>query len=103
FHSLLPIFADPRYIRVDGKPIFLIFQPSQLPDSAATLALWRAMAVEAGLGGLHIGGMAFSHDWDPVAHGFDVRLTQPVFLTARYRHPLTWAKNKLRSWRGLPR
>jgi lipopolysaccharide biosynthesis protein len=27
FRALLPAFKDPRYIRVDGKPVFLIFQP----------------------------------------------------------------------------
>ncbi len=104
FQALLPAFADPRYIRVDSKPVFLIFQPDELPDAVDTLALWRAMAAEAGLGGLHIVGMAFSHDWDPVAHGFDARATQPDFFSQKpsRRQPLRWAKMKLQIWRGLP-
>ena len=77
FQTLLPAFKDPRYIRVDDKPVFLIFQPFDLPDAAATLALWRAMAADAGLSGLHIGGMSLSHHWSPRAHGFDVRVAQP--------------------------
>jgi hypothetical protein len=105
FRALLPAFTDQRYIRMDGKPVFLIFQPNELPDAAATLAFWRAMATDAGLGGIHIAGMAFSHDWDPAAHGFDARIAQPRWLDTRWisrRHPLRWAKNKLRIWRGLP-
>ena len=105
FRALLPAFTDQRYIRMDGKPVFLIFQPNELPDAAATLAFWRAMATDAGLGGLHIAGMAFSHDWNPAAHGFDARITQPAWPDTRWisrRQPLRWAQNKLRIWRGLP-
>jgi hypothetical protein len=105
FRALLPAFTDQRYIRIDGKPVFLIFQPDELPDAAATLALWRAMATDAGLGGLHIAGMAFSHDWNPAAHGFDARITQPGWRDAQpvyRRQPLRWARYKLRIWRGLP-
>jgi lipopolysaccharide biosynthesis protein len=105
FRALLPAFADPRYIRVEGKPLFLIFQPSELPDAAATFALWRDMAAASGLGGLHIGGMAFSHDWNPMAHGFDARIVQPSWPGRRWasrRQPFRWAQNKLWIWRGLP-
>jgi lipopolysaccharide biosynthesis protein len=103
FQALLPAFADPRYIRMDGKPVFVIYQARTLPDAAATLALWRAMAAEAGLGGLHIVGMTFSQDWNPTDHGFDARVFHPGF----YRRVSRWqllrrAQNKFRSWRGLP-
>ena len=105
FRALLPAFKDPRYIRVDGKPVFLIFRPDLLPDAPAALALWRAMAVDAGLTGLHIAGMAFFHEWNPAAHGFDARVVQPAWPDTRWisrRQPLRWAQNKLRIWRGRP-
>ena len=105
FRTLLPAFKDPRYIRVDGKPVFLIFQPFDLPDAAATLALWRAMAADAGLSGLHIGGMSLSHHWSPTAHGFDVRVAQPGWPSRQWissRHPLRWARRRFEIWRGLP-
>src|SRR5438874_293068 len=31
FHSLLEAFHDPRYIRVRGKPLFVVFNPKELP------------------------------------------------------------------------
>jgi lipopolysaccharide biosynthesis protein len=105
FRALLPAFADPRYIRVEGKPIFLIHRPINLPDPAATLALWRAMAVDAGLGGLHIAGMAFPHHPNPTAHGFDARLPLATWPDPQWisrRDPLRWARRKIRTWRGLP-
>ena len=50
FEALLPAFKDPRYIRVDGKPLFMIFQPVDL--SADVIAFWQQLALAAGLPGI---------------------------------------------------
>ena len=55
FNALLPAFIDPRYMQVDGRPIFLVFQPSDLTPRA--VELWRAMAHSAGLAGLYLVGV----------------------------------------------
>jgi len=54
FRALLPAFRDPRYIRVNGRPLFLVYRISRLPDPSATLARWRSLAREAGLPGLYV-------------------------------------------------
>jgi lipopolysaccharide biosynthesis protein len=51
---LVNAFQDPRYIRVDGKPLFLIYRAADLPDAPRTIALWRNEAVKAGLPGLFL-------------------------------------------------
>jgi hypothetical protein len=33
FYAVLPAFKDKRYIRVDGKPLFVVFDPYGLPDA----------------------------------------------------------------------
>lgn len=56
FKCLLTAFEDPRYLRVDGKPLFYIFRPEQLPEPQAFARRWREMARAAGLGGIYIVG-----------------------------------------------
>jgi lipopolysaccharide biosynthesis protein len=45
---------DPRYVRVAGKPLLVVYRPDALPDAKATLERWRARARQEGLGELHI-------------------------------------------------
>lgn len=52
FESLLPAFKDKRYIKVDGKPFFYIFDPVKLPISY--IEWFRKWIVEAGLPGIFI-------------------------------------------------
>ena len=47
FNVLLPAFRDPRYLRVDSRPIFFVFQPANL--DAAWVELWQRLARNAGL------------------------------------------------------
>jgi lipopolysaccharide biosynthesis protein len=42
--------ADERYIRVDGKPLLMIYRASILPDAAATAETWREVAMRQGVG-----------------------------------------------------
>jgi hypothetical protein len=42
-------FSDPRYVRVRGRPLFLVYRPWDLPDPERTLATIRTESVMAGL------------------------------------------------------
>lgn len=53
FAWALPAFRDPRYMRVDGRPIFAVFDPHDLPSTASFIAHWRRLAAEAGLPGIY--------------------------------------------------
>ncbi len=54
FDAVLPAFSDPRYLRVDGKPLFYVFRPELHPEPAAFVERWQAMATQAGLDGLYL-------------------------------------------------
>jgi len=47
-------FDDPRYVRVDGKPLFVIFAPHDMPSTEAFCDHWRALAEKAGYPGLFL-------------------------------------------------
>ncbi len=50
----LPAFKDQRYMTVDGKPIFVIWNPLDHPEEIALLIrIWRKCAIENGLKGIH--------------------------------------------------
>jgi lipopolysaccharide biosynthesis protein len=52
--QLIPAFNDPRYIKVDDKPIFLVYRTNWLPDPLHTTEIWRREAERAGLPGLFL-------------------------------------------------
>ena len=56
FNYLLPAFRDPRYINVDGKPLFAVWQPRAIPDCQEFIGLWQQLARENGLKGIHFVG-----------------------------------------------
>ncbi|AMY10072.1 hypothetical protein LuPra_03300 [Luteitalea pratensis] len=83
FESLRPAFEDRRYLRVDGKPVFVVYKPNQVPDAARVCDLWREMAVMAGLGGLHLVGVKNSLEGAPLPPGFDAVVAQALPPVAR--------------------
>ena len=46
--------ADPRYIRVNGRPLFLVYRPLLLPDAPGFAAQCRAAFAAAGFAGVHL-------------------------------------------------
>ena len=52
--SLFPAFEDRRYIRVNGKPLLLVFRVDGLPDAKQTAAIWREEMKKAGLGEIYL-------------------------------------------------
>lgn len=60
FYAVLPAFKDKRYITVDGKPLFFIFDPLGFPNLKEFADLWRRLAVENGLKGIHFVGKTAS-------------------------------------------
>lgn len=53
YEYLRPFFQDVRYIRVEGKPVFLIYKPSLIPCIQQMLQCWGRMAEMDGLGGIY--------------------------------------------------
>lgn len=57
FFSYLKAFKDKRYITVDGKPLFLVFDPLAIKDANLFINTWNKLAKENGLEGFHFVGL----------------------------------------------
>ena len=54
FDCLLRAFRDPRYITVNGCPLLYIYRWNRGNEVRKIVALWRELALQAGLKGLHV-------------------------------------------------
>jgi lipopolysaccharide biosynthesis protein len=80
-HSLFPAFRDRRYIRVNGKPLLIVYRTTLLPDPARTARIWREEAHKAGLGELYLCRAetftSYGQHEEPGRIGFDAALEFP--------------------------
>lgn len=76
-HDILPIIQDPRYIRVDGKPLLVIYRPLLIPDLQKVVQSWRDEVVKAGLPGLWLVCAQTFGLVDPRPIGFDAAVEFP--------------------------
>jgi len=81
FEYLLSAFRDPRYMTVDGKPILVIFKPTDVPDSKRRFDFWRELALQAGLKGLHIVGINMLDFDDAADLGLDAITVSTLAVT----------------------
>ncbi len=84
--SLLPAFADRRYLKKDGRPIFLVYRSKNLPDPHATTKRWREIARASGIPDLYLLRVESFEDevGDPREIGFDAAVDfQPEWRSLR--------------------
>ena len=94
FEYLLTAFRDPRYIRVDGKPVFLIYRSANIEECAGMLQAWRREAQRAGLPGLHIVSMLTAFPIDQRAALFDAFAEFEPAYTFTHRRPYLLRKRE---------
>jgi len=100
FKALLPIFRDPRYLRHEGCPVFMIYASNHLPNVKATITRWQKMAREHGLPGLHMLRTESHHQQpgDPRSAGFAAGVQ---FSSLLYRQRPRWLRGLHRVRRNL--
>ncbi len=69
--TIKPILTDTRYIKVNNKPLLMIYRPQLFPDIKATIRRWREHAKKIGIGEIYL---VLTHSFDlqdPREIGFD--------------------------------
>lgn len=61
FEYLLPFFKDKRYIKIDGKPVFIFYKPQSIPCLVRMVEYWRQLCIKEGLEGLYLIGTNIAH------------------------------------------
>jgi 2-polyprenyl-3-methyl-5-hydroxy-6-metoxy-1,4-benzoquinol methylase len=68
---------DSRYIRVDGKPLLLVYRPSLLPSTKETVKRWRKWCRDNGVGEIYLAYTQSFDTIDPIEYGFDAAIEFP--------------------------
>lgn len=69
--SISEFLKDPRYIKVDGNPLLIVYCPQHLPDAVRSVKVWREYCTEIGLGGIHVCAALTHGNEDYEKFGFD--------------------------------
>ena len=80
FNAMLPAFKDERYMKVNGKLIFGVFDPSKI-DIAHMHRMWDALAQEHGLKGFYFFALCIgsrSLKWSDPGHHYDALVLDPL-------------------------
>jgi glycosyltransferase involved in cell wall biosynthesis len=79
-------FRDSRYIRVQGRPLMMIYRPGSIPKAREAIQRWRKLFREQfSEDPIIVMAQAFD-DFDPAVHGFDGAIEFPPHkLTAHMR------------------
>ncbi len=91
--ALAAAFCDRRYIRINDKPLFLVYRASKIPHPLKTTSAWREEAHKLGLGDLYLCKVESFHQeyGDPTIDGFDAAIEfQPDWRNLG--QPLQWGK-----------
>jgi hypothetical protein len=95
FHALLEAFHDPRYIRLRGKPVFVVYRPTELPRASEFIEIWQTLAQRNGLEGIHFVAHVLSNNqpYDYRSYGFRGAIAADSFRISNlnvWRRSVRW-------------
>lgn len=130
FNYLLPYFKDPRYIKIDGKPFFVIYRPELFSNMSDMIDLWNQMAIDNGFKGMKFAyqviethlksedSFDYRIEYEPVYANYDlnhnkhkllksikhvlVKIARPFNINLEYVHPEGLVKrNYDQTWEAI--
>ncbi|HEV2678983.1 MAG TPA: glycoside hydrolase family 99-like domain-containing protein [Rhodanobacter sp.] len=100
---------DPRYLRVDGKPLLLVYRPGLLPEPKATAQRWREWCGTNGIGEISLVYVQSFDRVDPRDIAFDAAVefppnnTTPAPITSRQQLLNPDYRGDVHDWREMAR
>lgn len=88
FHYLNNFFQDERYIKVDNRPMLVIYNPCEIPCWEKMKSFWNSLAKQAGWSGIHyVATLKAEKDIEAAEiGGYDAQFEyQPTFGLRRFK------------------
>lgn len=102
FEYALNFFKDHRYIKIDNKPLFLVYKPNLLPSDF--ISYWNKWAKEEGFDGIYFVARVNELDnpKDAFAKGFKIYTQERSSYVHKRSTKMQFFKNRIMSWmKGL--
>jgi hypothetical protein len=103
FYHLLEAFLDNRYLKIDNKPLFLIYNPRSLRNIKDFTGLWNNLAIKEGLSGIFFMGICNKNTFGfqgfvqhapilqkSIKESFTIRLIKNI-QQKYFKHPMVYA------------
>jgi len=88
FYQIVNAFQDKRYIKINNKPLFIIYSPEEIPKTVSFLDLWKKLAIKNGFNGIHFIGIS-NKKRDYGLEGFEGQTAhQPLHYISVYEKKL---------------
>jgi lipopolysaccharide biosynthesis protein len=71
YDDVLPALGDDRYLRVDGRPLLVLYRIGHIDNARAAIERWKERAKSDGLGGLHVLAVAHSRQFEGLPRGIE--------------------------------
>lgn len=75
--DLVGSFQDPRYIRVKGRPLIMIYRPMDITDPTKTINTWRSYCRAHDVGEIYVIAVESIERINPGQYGFDATVEFP--------------------------
>lgn len=95
FYSLLKAFKDERYVKIDGKPVFMIYRPLRFENVDDFIDQWNKLAKLNGLEGFFFIGYSLfvGEEYNQIRNaGFDAVCS--CRISKNVKHDFEWAVRK---------
>ena len=78
--DLIPAFKDSRYIRVNDRPLFIVYRPQAIPNFSKVAEDWRTICRAEGIGEIYIAAKKSFADLNPERYAIDAVIQFPPLL-----------------------
>lgn len=84
-NDMIPAFKDQRYIKIDKKPILLVYRAEIIPDIKTISSKWRELVKQNGFDDIYLISMQNFQEKNPYKMGFDASVEfAPQFSTTAF-------------------